>query len=165
MARYSNQQLISSIKNGEQDVLFYITKKYYQSARRWLRRNGHVDADTPVIFSRVLVNTCREIQGKDFSLNVDFEKFFFNSLHEYNLRPEENELANSGTDVTITANCFSILDETSRKILADRYVEGLSFEEIADRRNFSNSSIAQFECDKAFYQLENITKVRLNLAE
>ena len=75
MASFSNQQLINSIQNGEEETLFYLAKKYFNSARRLLRRNGCRDSDTPAIFSKVLIKVCSEIQHNNISPNVDFEQF------------------------------------------------------------------------------------------
>ena len=166
MSRYSNQKLIDSILNGDDDVLFYLTKKYYQSARRWLRRNGSRDSDTPSIFSNVIIKVYRDLRQSNISSNIEFEQFFFNSLQEYfnHHRPNKNinDLLNASEENEIIGACFSILDESSRKILSARYVDKLSFEQIAVRQNFSNPMIAQFEFNKAFTQFEKLTRIRLN---
>lgn len=166
MSRYTNQKLIDSILNGDDDVLFYLTKKYYQSARRWLRRNGCRDADTPSIFSNVIIKVYRDLRQSNISNNINFEQFFFNSLQEYfnQHKPNKNinDLLNSTEENEIIGACFSILDEASRKILSARYVDKLSFEQIAVQHNFSNPMIAQFEFNKAFTQFEKLTKIRLN---
>lgn len=167
MPRLSNQEIITSLQNGDEQVLFYLSKKYYQSARKWLRRQGCRDVDTPAIFSSILVKVCREIQRNNLSKNVDFEIFLFNSIRDHlnfmkadrnnhrSLLPEEMEIISS---------CFGILDEISRKILATRYCENLSFEQIAVRMDYSNPVIAHFEFNKAFASYENIVRARLNVA-
>lgn len=161
MARYSNQEIITLIQNGDEDVLFYLTGKYFQSSRRWLRRQGVLDSDTPSVFSTVLLKVYREIQKSNFSKNNDVEVFFFNSLKD-----ELNHLRAGGKEkpeeeTPVIARCFSILSEESKKILSERYVENLSFEQIASRENFSNPVIAEFEFTKAFSQFESIVKSRL----
>lgn len=168
MASFTNQQVIYSIQNGEEEILFYLTKKYYNSSRRLLRRIGCRDSETPAVFGRVLVNVFSEIQRNNISTNVDFEQFFYNSLREYfktlkTENPKEREL-NTSEEKEIIRSCFSILDETSRKILAARFSEKLSFEQIAARMDFSNPVIAQFEFNKAFSQFEKISRARLNVA-
>ena len=168
MSRYSNQQIFNAILNGEEEVLFYLTKKYFESSRRWLRRNGCRDSDTPAIFSNVLVSVWGEIQQNNFSPKVDFELFFFNSLREFfkNQKPDKNHNQESieSKQKEVIGSCFSILDESSRKILSARYAEKLSFEQIAVRLNFSNPVIAHFEFDRAFSQFEKIARTRLNVA-
>ena len=167
MARYSNQQIFNTILNGEEEILFYLTKKYFDSSRRWLRRNGCMDSDTPVIFSKVLINVYDEIQQNNISPNVDFEIFFFNSLREFfkKTKSEINHDQESiiSTEGEIVSSCFLILDESYRRILSARYSEKLTFEQIAVRFNFSNPVIAQFEFNKAFLQFEKISKARLNI--
>jgi hypothetical protein len=167
MPHLNNKHLIASIQNGEEDVLFYLSDKYFQSARRWLRRNGCRDSDTPSLFSNILVKIYREIQENKISPHVDFESFFFNSLQGYALelkpKSENNFGISQDNNKDIIESCYSILDETSRKILSERFVEKLSFEQIAARHNFSNPVIAQFEFDKAFFQFERITRARLNI--
>lgn len=167
MPRLTNNQLINSIQNGEEDILFYLTEKYYQSARRWLRKNGCKDSDTPSVFSRFLVKICREIQENKISPNIEFESFLFNSLREYYkelkaVEKNDSELLQSNSN-DIIESCFSIMDDTSKKLLSERYVEKLSFEQMAARHNFSNPIIAQFEFVKAFSQFEKITRARLNI--
>lgn len=168
MASFTNQQVIQSIKNGEEDILFYLTKKYFNSSRRWLRRSGCRDSETPAIFGRVMVNVFGEIQRNNISTNVDFEQFLNNSLREHfkilkTEIPKERDL-NTSEEKEIIRSCFSILNENSRKILAARYSEKLSFEQIAARMDFSNPVIAQFEFNKAFSQFEKISRARLNVA-
>ena len=75
----------------------------------------------------------------------------------------KNELTEHFDEKEIVASCFSILDESARKILSARYVEKLSFEQIAVRLEYSNPIIAQFEFNKAFNQFENISRARLNI--
>ena len=164
MARYSNQEIITSIQNGEEDVLFYLTGKYFQSSRRWLRRRGIQDSKTPSVFSIVLLKVYREIQKSDFSKNNDVEILFFNSLKEelnQSLANEKEKTQKPEEEIEIIARCFHILSDESKKILSERYVENLSFEHIASKENFSNPVIAEFEFTKAYSQFENIIKSRL----
>ena len=167
MARLSNQNIIQSIRNGDEGILLYVSGKYFQTARKWLRRHGCRDNDTPSVFSSVLVKVFREIQRNNISSNVDFELFFFNSLRDYlsyfRSAQNVNEIQNNYNEKEIIASCFSIVEESSRKILSERCVEKLSFEQIAARHEFSNPVIAQFEFNKAFAQFENISKARLNI--
>jgi len=169
MATYSNQQLNTAIMNGDEEILFYLSRKYYQSARRWLRRNGCPDKETPAVFGNVIISVTRELQQSKISANLDFEQYFFNSLREYykNGTPDKNhkQVNHVSDELEIVASCFSILDESARKILAARYAEKLSFEEIAVRYNFSNPVIAQFEVNRAFSQYENVSKARLNVTK
>jgi hypothetical protein len=165
MPSYSNKQLFLSIQNGEEEIMFYLTKKYYQTSRRWLRREGCIDSDTPIIFSTVLVNICREIQHQRISPEIEFEHVFFNALRNYltQLKNSEEDIETQIENTEVIASCFSIMEEYSKKILISRYVEKRSFETIAELQNFSNPVIAQFEVNKAFNQFEAISKVRLNI--
>lgn len=167
MRRKSNQEIITSIQNGEEEVLFYISGKYFPGSRKWLRRHGCRDIDTPWIFSRAMVDVYRELQQNKISPNIDFELFFFNFLKNHwnqlkEIRLEKHQSILPG-DVAIVASCFTILDESARKILSLRYCEKLSFEQIAARLEFSNPVIAQFEFNRAFSQFENIANARLNV--
>jgi Sigma-70, region 4 len=169
MARYTNQQIFDSIHNGDENILFYLSDTYFQTGRRQLRRSGCRDSDTPVIFSRVLTQIFREIQHNKISPNIDLENFIFNSLKDYLNTTHSTNISEvdeiSSTTKKDVISCFSIMDENSRNIVALRYVENLSFEEIAVRLNFSNPHIAEYELNKAFNQFENITKARLLISE
>jgi len=167
MRRKADEQIISRIRNGEEDVLFYLSKKYFESARRILRRNGCPDRDTPRLFSSILVNLSREIQRNRISPNIGFESFLFNSIwkHVDALKKEKEKNAPAfPSETAAISSCFTILDDNARRLLAARYCEGLSYEEIAVRMEYSNPVIAQFECDKAFSQYEKIVRARLNLS-
>ncbi len=169
MATFSNQVLITKIMNGEEEILFYLSGKYYQTARRWLRRHGCPDKETPHIFSVVLLEVTREIQQSKLSSTLDFEQYFFNSLRAYykNLKTEKvpDSFSESMNERELAAACFSILDESARKILSARYIGKLSFEQIAVKFDYSNPVIAQFEVNRAFKQYENITRARLNVTQ
>jgi hypothetical protein len=165
MPRLSNQQIFTSIQNGDETVLFYLSKRYFEAGRKLLRRKGCKEKDTPAIFGKILVNVYREIQRNNISSNVDFETFLFNSIREYlndiKSGPEKSEFLPGERE--IIASCFAILDEPSRKILSARYGENLAFELIAARLELSNPVIAHFEFNKAFTLFENIVRARLNV--
>jgi hypothetical protein len=166
MPAYLNKELIDLIRNGTDEFLFYLTDKYYQSARRLLRRSGCPDKETPIIFSRVIVSACHELQQSKLSTVFDFEQYFYTSLIDY--YKNNNSQKNLNVDLIhshekeVAVACFSILDELKQKLLAARYSGKLSFEQIAVKFNFSNPVIAQFEVNRAFLQYENVVKARLN---
>jgi hypothetical protein len=167
MRRSENSATITAIQNGQEDVLFSLTRKYYPSARRWLRQKGIRDIDTPAVFSRLLVKVFTEIKSHPGSANIDFESFFFNALKNYSgeLRAERKLKINkeeSPADLQAAIACYTILDEQAKQILSARYAENMSFEQIASRFNFSNPVIAQFEVNKAYVQLAHIVNIRLN---
>jgi hypothetical protein len=165
MASYSNKEIIDLLQNGNEEVLFYLSKKLFPPSRKLIRRIGFSDTQTPFIFSKVLIETCREIQQKNVSKNVDFVSYFYNSLSEFSQRLKKERSGMSESDNSenreIVSSCFSILDDSHRIILAARLVEKLTFEQIASRFNLSNPVIAQFEFNRAFSQLEKITRARL----
>jgi DNA-directed RNA polymerase specialized sigma24 family protein len=171
MPRYSNPEIISAIHNGNEEVLFYVSRKFFQPARRWLRRKGVPDEKTPEIFISILLKVFREIQQQRLSVHIDFESFLFNSLDDH-FRQEKTkgrderfktESSFSDENKEIVAQCVSILDEENRKLLFSRYAEKLSFEQIAVRFNYSNPVIAQFEVNKAMNRLEAISRIQLNI--
>jgi len=158
MSRRRNQHIIQSIHNGNEEILFYLSRLYFQSARRLLRRKGISDSSTPRVFATILTNVYREIKQKKLSAQVDFESYLFNSIRDFSeasLHPDQ--------DVEIVSACFGILDESSRKILSSRYADRISFEEIATRCGFSNAVIAEHEVNKAMSQFEKIAAARLNM--
>jgi hypothetical protein len=165
MARYSNHGIIQAIRNGQEDVLFYISKKYFQQARRIIRRKGFRDQDSPMIYSDVLVIVVREIQQNNLSDNIDFEKLLFNHLREFILenKKSNDELSVMEENRQAAINCFSILDDQSKKILSERYSYLHSFEQISSRLNFSNPLIAEFEFNRAYSLFENVVKARLSI--
>lgn len=166
----SNQELITSLQNGQEETLFYLNKKYFQTSRRWLRRKGVPDSSTPQVFSKVLVRIYRLIQHKRILPTVEFEPFLFNTMSDFlensgeDFRRKKNQSISesSDRDKTIVASCFGILDENFRNLLSARYVSKMSYEEIAARFEFGNPVIAQFEVEKALNQFRTIAIARLN---
>ncbi|MBP6334577.1 MAG: hypothetical protein KA444_03820 [Bacteroidia bacterium] len=173
MARYSNPEIISDIQNGKEEVLFYVSQKFFQPARRWLRRKGVPDDKTPQIFISVLVTLFREIQQQHLSIHIDFESYLFNSLEEF-FKQEKTKSKHSryiqstvysDSQKEAVAKCVEIQDDDDRKILFSRYAEKLSFEQIAVRFNYSNPVIAEFEVNKAINRLDAIVRIRLNIEQ
>lgn len=64
----------------------------------------------------------------------------------------------------IVAGCVNLMEVDNRRLLAARYAENLSYEQIAVRFEYSNPVIAQFEVNKAMNQLEGIARARLNIS-
>jgi hypothetical protein len=158
--------IITSIQNGDEEILFYLTDKYYPSARRWMRRHGCRDADTPQVFGKVLLQVYREIRSQRISKHVDFNNLFYNSLKDFLGREhsvEPGKEPEQPGELNVVANCFSILDESARRLLAERYAEERTFEEMAVSQNYSNPAIAEFELNKAYEQYEKIVRARLKL--
>jgi len=170
MSRYSNKELIAEIQNGNEEILVYLTGKYFSQVRRILRMRGWKDSLSPEIFATVLIRVWFDVSGPGFSPSVDLETFFFNSLQDYltELRKKNQlDLSNdpfSTDQKEVVSQCVSILDEQARNIVHARYAGHLSFEQIASRFNYSDAVIAQHEVNKAMNQLEGIVKLRLNIS-
>ena len=166
----SNEEVINSIRNGKEETLFALSKKYFQSSRRWLRRKGISDTATPAIFAKVLVKMFRDIQQNRLSTHVDLDKYIYNLLNEHLSKEKESRkfkrqpaiLPASEIERDAAASCFTILDEQSKKLLSARYTEKLTFEEIAVRFEFSNPVIAEFAVHKSLNQFRQIAQARLN---
>lgn len=170
LSRKSNDEIIASLRNGEEESLYDLSKKYFQSSRRWLRRKGISDSATPGIFAKVMVKVYRDIQHRKVSNHVDLDKYLFNMLNEQIQDEKSNKKLfkknglkpSSDLERDAVVSCFSILDDQSKKLLSARYTEKLTFEEIASRFDFSNPVIAEFELHKALNQFNQISKARLN---
>lgn len=166
----SNQAIITSLQNGEEETLYSLNRRYFQSARRWLRRKGVPDSATPKIFTRVLVSIFRQAQQKKISTVVEMEPLIFNSINEFlenagssfGKRKLRDTMANTDEQKSISAACFSVLDDQARALLSARYVSRLTFEEIAAKFELPNPVAAEFEVDKAMAQYRKIVEARLN---
>ncbi|MCX6291896.1 MAG: hypothetical protein NT126_09055 [Bacteroidetes bacterium] len=172
MSRYSNKQLITEIRNGNEDVLDFLATKYFSHARRVIRLKGIKDSTAPELFSIVLVKAWFDVLFHKLPANIDFEAFFYSSLEDYirelKDRKKNNSLKSdslfSNHQKEVVAQCVFILDEQAKKLVHAHYGEKLSFEKIASRFNYSNAVIAQHEVNKAMNQLEGIVKLRLNIS-
>ncbi len=169
MKRYSKREILSEITNGNEEILVYLSRKYFSVARRVLRIRGFRDERTPEIFSEVLASAYSNLQNLKVD-HIDFEKYFLDSLNEeIKSRKEERkknvmrDLANQPAEVA--SQCVSIMDEQAQKLLYARVSEKLSYEKIAEKFQFSNAVIAQYEVNKAFNQVEGIVKLRMNISQ
>ena len=168
----NNEEMISSIKKGDEKVLSVLTKKFFQSSRKQLRQKGIKDSETPAAFAQILVNLYREIQQSNLSIHLDLEKYLFASINQFLEKEKQRSrktssqyiLPSTETEKEAVAACYSILDDNTRKLLSRRYCEKLSFEEIAARFDYSNPVIAQFEVNKALLQLQKVSMARLNIS-
>ncbi len=166
MAKLSNKEIISGMKNGSREVLFYLSGRYFQSSRRWLRTKGIRDSDTPSLFSDAVIRFLRDVQQRDFPEQIEPGEYLFstlkNQLKDHRLmRVEGASDEHLERQLEIVADCFSILETTSRQILAAYYADGLNFEQLAARFNLPNPVVAEFEVDKSIKQLDQIVKARL----
>lgn len=173
MSRFNNKKLIAGIQNGNEEVIVYLAEKYFPYARKLLRTKGISDSSTPEFFSNVLVKVCFDIIHHQFPPSIELETFFFNSLNDSVEEAKKNKHGNKlkvegdwmNSQKEVVAQCVSILDEQSKKLVQSYYAERMSFETIAVKFNYSNPVIAQHEVNKAIAQLEGIVKLRLNMSE
>ncbi|REJ82446.1 MAG: hypothetical protein DWQ44_12385 [Bacteroidetes bacterium] len=166
MKRKSNQDIFSSVQNGETEILFYLCDRYFSHARKWLRRNGMPDESTPEFFVDLMLDLLEEIRMQNMSSNVEFESLFYNTLKNSfeNRKGKGVESPEYSDDIfnKIAATCISNSDENTRDLLNSRYALNLSFEQIASRFDFSNPVIAQFEVNKAMNRLLDRIKTESN---
>lgn len=170
MARYTDKELIDGLKNGSREILFYLQEKYFQPSRRYLRRKGVPEAETPVVFSRLLIRLMRDAQQRRIPVQIVLQSYLFNLLREYlsdfrQARRHKNSLPEADPQlerVQVAASCVSILDGVPRALLFARYADQNNFEQIAALFEFSNPVIAQYEVGKAMKQLENIVRARFD---
>jgi flagellar biosynthesis/type III secretory pathway chaperone len=172
MSRFNNRQIIDGIQNGNEEILVYLIERYFQQLRRYLRMKGVQDTLTPVFFSNALAISLMEIQQHAFPSGFEFEPFFLNHLKEL-IDQEKNIIKDnhlkrfdliSEEKKSVVAQCVAILDEQSKKLVQAYYAEGLSYEAIAVKFNYSNPVIAQHEVIKAMNQLEGIVMLRLYIS-
>ncbi|MEO8086071.1 MAG: hypothetical protein ABI763_04585 [Bacteroidota bacterium] len=168
MKRFAKREILSEINNGNEEVLVYLARKYFSTARRLLRIRGFRDEQTPKIFSAVLAAVYADLRQQKKE-HIDFEAYFLSALNkEIETLKEGNKNSfkfkvHQSTEVA--SQCVSILDEQAQALLFARVAEQLSFEQIKDRFQFSNAVIAEYEVQKALSQLTGIVKLRMNIAQ
>jgi len=165
--RYSKSEIIPEITNGNREVLVYLARKYFPSARRLLRIRGFRDEQTPGIFSDVLISVFLKLQQQQDEY-LDFEPYLLRALNDH-IKFLREEVINKKSNeevrpAEIVSQCVSIMDEQSQQLLFSRVSGKMSYESIKEKFQFSNSVIAQYEVNKAFGQLEGIVKLRLNFS-
>jgi len=169
MSLTANKRLIAEFKVGNDEVISEAARKFFPSARKFLRMKGVRDELTPKVFADSLVTVLSEIRRNKVSELADFTGLLNTALGR-----EAEALKSAGrsapeeipedTNAAVAAQCVAVLDAPSQQLLFLRYAERKSFEEIAAILNYSNPVIAQFEVDKAYRQLEGIVKVRFNMS-
>ena len=169
MAKFSDKEVLQGLKNGSTEVLLYLTKRFYQSSRRWLRTKGIRDTDTPGLFTDAIIRMMRDVQRKSVPNQVQPGAYLFDvlkaQLKDHKLMRAASELEqHQELQQQRVAACFSILDEASRQLLSAYYADRMNFEEIAARFDYSNPVIAEFEVNKAMRQLETLVKARLTIS-
>ena len=181
MIKYSSKQILKEILDGNEDVLPFLTRKYYPASRRMLRLRGFRDKDTPAIFAEVLMDAFVSLsaaQGENTALksldSFQFEEYFFDRLKHFigeqkkshaekNSESEDAEaVSNILAQQKVRAKCVQVLDPEYQDLLYARAVKNLSYEKIADQFKFSNPVIAQYEFNKACAQLEAVITARMN---
>jgi hypothetical protein len=166
--RYSKHEILSEINNGNEEVLVYLSHKYFPVARRLLRIRGFRDEQTPDIFSDILAGVYAELQNQKVDY-IDFDTYFLNALNEDIKTRKEMRKKNMADAINqpavVVSQCVSIMDDHAQNLLFSRVAERLSYERITDKFQFSNAVIAQYEVNKAFNQLEGIVKLRMNIQQ
>jgi len=77
MKRFSNKNIPAEIKNGNEDVLNYISREYFPASRRLMRLRGVHDSETPRVFSTVLASVVMGFLKRRTVSDIDFETSFF----------------------------------------------------------------------------------------
>jgi hypothetical protein len=170
--RVNKKEIIGEIKHNNENVLPVLAKKYFPSSRRIIRMSGIKDSETPEVFSNVLAHVYLIIQQEHVPKNIDFEDYFFTTLHEWinkikQQKKDKKKLKFSdlvSNKNKVAGDCVSILDEQSQQIIFARVIEKLAYEKIAMRFRFASAVVAQHEFNKAYNQLESIVKVRMNIS-
>lgn len=167
MKRIAKSEILSEIINGNEEVLVFISNKYFPSVRRMLQARGIRDEQTPAIFAHVLAKTYADLHYRG-DYKIDFDSYFMNALNEElasvkkKLLPEIKQARSEREE--IATKCVSILDQDAQKLLFARVAGRLSYERIKEEFKFSNAVIVQYEVTKALDQLEGIVKLRLNIS-
>ena len=154
------------MRNASDDALLYVCKSYFQSVRRWLRKKGVADADTPVLFSKILTDLVRDIQEKKLSGPVDFEVLLRDAI-DRRLSLFKSERRQTGTEsnvppiVEVAGRCYNALDIDARRLLEGYHIEGLNYEQLAAKYGYGNASIAEFEVNRQMSKLEGLVHISL----
>ncbi|MBK7910131.1 hypothetical protein [Candidatus Pollutiaquabacter sp.] len=165
----SDDAVIRNIRNGSNEPLFDIARRFFSTARRLLRTRGVKDSETPRVFSGVLTEFARDVRQKKVAEQTDITSYLVNVLRQYAKENREARRSRNARDLNevleedriVAARCISILDERSKALLFARYAENLNFEQLASRFQFSNPVIAQTEVEKAGSLMERILSARL----
>jgi DNA-directed RNA polymerase specialized sigma24 family protein len=165
----SDDTVIRTIRNGSNEPLFELARRYFSTARRLLRSRGVKDSETPRVFSGVLSAFARDIRREKIAPQTDISSYLLNVLRQYAREDRASRKGRDSRNITevleedrlVAARCISVLDERSKALLFARYAEHLNYEQIAARFQYSNPVIAQTEVEKAASLMERILSARL----
>ncbi|MBN2762328.1 MAG: hypothetical protein JXR41_04490, partial [Bacteroidales bacterium] len=77
MVKYTNEELISGIKNRDNAILHYIYKTFYPIIREFVIRNyGHAD-DAKDVFQEALVVIFRKTHEDNLKLHTSFTNYLY----------------------------------------------------------------------------------------
>jgi len=176
-AEYTDEALISGIRNEEEHALAYLYKLHYPMVSHFIISNsGNSDEAKDIFQEGILVfyekikdgtlelscqiktylySVCRRLWLKKlaeknrFSGVIDSENFI--SLEEDVIAPEENEVK-----YAVMEDAMNQLGEPCRTLLEDFYISARSMQEITDKFGYTNADNAKNQKYKCLMRLKKL---------
>ena len=166
-----NRELIKEIKQGNEEVLLYLYRKYYTDVKRIYSSHQISDSEIPAQVAHAIVKIWMEIHRNGFSENIDLVSYLLNTATEDAERlasekkaDRKNKFRNNASDnklpQEIVAECVNVLDDASRKALQWRYAENYSLQQVAEKLKADVAATHDL-LGKSFLQLSSIVKIRM----
>jgi len=94
MTKYTDQQILDSLKHRENHVVSYISKKFLPMIKHMLRELSWDDEDAEDIFQEALIIIIKKIDANEFKLTAKFSTYLYavcKNLLEYRRRKKAVE--------------------------------------------------------------------------
>ena len=175
----SDEQILSSIRKGDDSVLSYLYEKNLRMVMKYILHNNGSESDATTILQDTLVIFWEKARKEDFVLKAKISTFLYavarkkwlqelnyrkkhTTLEHVNENPEDSDGIDDKVEENelsgIVKNCMEQLSPICQQILTAFYYEDKSMQEISKSLGLANEDVAKskkYQCKK---ELERLVK-------
>ncbi|MCU0393630.1 MAG: sigma-70 family RNA polymerase sigma factor [Thermoflexibacter sp.] len=187
----NDQVLVDKIREGDNNALQYLYKKYYPVVQRLILQNSGDEEDAQDIYQEAVMVLYEKIKDKDFKLSSSLKTFIYSISRNkwlYKLRQEGtggisfDDVENFVEDLDVVDDAQNFdnehidydhllhealqkMDDTCRKLLEHFYYHKLSLDIIAQKLGYNNANTAKAKKNKCMNRAREIGKKLLEKFE
>jgi RNA polymerase sigma factor (sigma-70 family) len=174
-----DQEILKSIKNGDEQSIEILYKKYYNMMVKLVMKNSGTEDEAKDIYQDALLVFWQKAMNPEFVLTSKISTYLYSVCHNLWLKEldRKSRLSHEAKDGSESMNwdveerkkaineCISALGETCQKVLTYYYFDGMSMKVIAEKLGFANAETAKtkkYKCKKA---LDKIVKSKYKASD
>lgn len=179
-SKYSDQQIIEGIKNGDQKVLVVMYKQNLAMVKNFIMKNSGTEEDVPDLLQESVIAIWQNANKPGFLLTVKLSTYLMSivkNLWYKQLRKKSRmarlddhpgDMASPDTrpgmamDMKVIKDYVNKLDETCRRLLTFFYFDELDNRIIAEKLGFANTDVVKSKKYQCFKKLETAVKAHYN---